>query len=53
MMTYPTLIGAFEIAILSGVSAFTYDSVIAKYCGDKSSSSIVIGAAVCIADYLS
>ena len=40
--------GAFEMAMLSGVSAFTYDSVMAKYCGDKSSSSIVIGAGDCI-----
>lgn len=46
--TYPVLIGAFEMAILSGVRAFTYDSVMAKYCGDKSSSSIVIGARDCI-----
>lgn len=47
--TYPVLTGAFEMAMLSGVRAFTYDSVMAKYCGDKSSSSIVIGAGDCMA----
>lgn len=46
--TYPELTGALEMAMLSGVSAFTYDSVMAKYCGDKSSSSIVMGAGDCI-----
>lgn len=43
-VTYPALTGAFEMAMLSGVRALTYDSVIAKYCGESSSSSMVIGA---------
>lgn len=34
------------MSILSGASALTYDSVIAKYCGESNSSSIVMGAGV-------
>lgn len=44
--TYPALTGALARSMLSGVNALTYISVMAKYCGDNNSSSMVIGADV-------